>query len=437
MNRRQLLAAAGGGIIASACAKETIPDGPDPLTGDALMHDVSIYTAFGRHRSGSSGDLATSSWFADRWTALGYEVEQTEFETPNSDTFRANITMESGQAIDGFAQPPIVMTPEGGLRGVLAEWNEAFPSNVEGRIAVVHFPHPAGAPLAVAEHRAKYRKAIDEAGKVGAIGVVAATSGPSEEIVSLNTPLDAKGTVPLLVVAGAVHPILMAQVNAQKQGMMRIEGEGGMRTAKNTVARHGKRGPWLIVSTPQSGWFQCGGERGPGVAISLALSDWVRRQGFDNRLLFIATSGHEWNDTGAHIFHEKQAPDPAETALWLHLGASFGARGYDASGDKLVPLDTPNEQRIFMVSEDLLPIVKTAFVGQPQLEDATPGSLERSAGELTLVIKEGYKSYAGFFGAHALFHTPFDDETATTPQILEPIARSLATMIEAKLRAKG
>ena len=36
----------------------------------------------------------------------------------------------------------------------------------------------------------------------------------------------------------------------------------------------------------------------------------------------------------------------------------------------------------------------------------------------------------------ALFHTPFDDETSTTPEIMEPIARACAKLIEARLRRK-
>jgi hypothetical protein len=433
MNRRELLAATGG-LVAAGCQKAgekaaLIPAGPDPLTGGALMHDVSIYTAFGRHRSGSSGDIATSSWIFDRWTSLGYEIEQTPFEAPNADTFRASLLV-GDTSLDGFAQPPLAMTPEGGLRGVLAEWKPEKPANVSGKIAVVFIPLPASGAIPSAAYRAAY----DACEKAGAIGIVGLVSGPSEEMVAINTPITATFKTPTLNLGSGTRPFMTAVIG--KEATLRVEGPGGTRTAKNTIARYGKKGPWLIVSTPQSGWFNCGGERAPGVAMSLALSDWALRQKFENRLLFIATSGHEWNDAGAHIFHEKGAPEPGETALWLHLGASFGARGYDASGKNLVPLDTPNPLRTLMVSEDMEPICKDAFAGQPGISSPTIGTVEKSAGELTLVIKEGYKSYAGFFGQHALFHTPFDDDTATTPAIMEPIARACAKLIETKLRAK-
>lgn len=31
----------------------------------------------------------------------------------------------------------------------------------------------------------------------------------------------------------------------------------------------------LAVSTPTSGWFNCGGERGPGIAVFLSLVSWL------------------------------------------------------------------------------------------------------------------------------------------------------------------
>lgn len=438
MNRRTLLMtggalAASGGLILPGCSpaptQPKTPTGPDPLRGEALMQDVSTYLAFGIHRSGSSGDKATSNWFADRFAALGYEIEQPEFEIPNADTFRASITL-GNREIGGFCQPPYVRTPEGGLRAPLAVWNPAFPTDVAGRIAVVHVPREPGA----LSPSAAYRKAFEEAHAAGALGIIAPISSPSGEICAINVPADIAPVGPVLMVGEAMKAILDVAINSDTQAVLRVEGEGGMRPARNTIARRGKKGPWLIVSTPQSGWFTCGGERGPGVAMSLALADWAARQDFDNRLLFVTTSGHEWTDHGAHLFHENQAPDPAETALWLHLGASFAARGYEETLDGLKPLDTPNPTRTFMVSADLMPTARTAFAQAPGLEQPSPSSLEESRGELTLVIKEGYATHAGFFGAHGLFHTPFDDETATTPEIMEPIARACAALIEARLR---
>ena len=94
------------------------------------------------------------------------------------------------------------------------------------------------------------------------------------------------------------------------------------------------------------------------IAMHRALAAWAATQTFPVRWLFIATSGHEWVDAGAEIFHHTQAPGPDNTVLWYHLGASFGARAYEETADGLVPLDTPNLARTLMATKDLVPIAK-------------------------------------------------------------------------------
>src|SRR5262245_53381383 len=112
MNRRELLATAGA-LAATACSPQqkagpaasaavSVPTG-DPFTGDKLMADVQKYVSFGTHRTGSPGDVSTSDWFAARWKALGYDIEQTEFPAPNADTRVAKLRFGT-EAIDGFAQ---------------------------------------------------------------------------------------------------------------------------------------------------------------------------------------------------------------------------------------------------------------------------------------------------------------------------------------------
>lgn len=441
MNRRNVLMAggllAGGGLWLPGCSPSGTPDAQtpysdrreDPLAGDALMQDVKTYVAFGTHRAGSSGDKATSNWFADRFASLGYEVEQPEFEILNGDTLRAQISL-GNMSIEGFAQPPVTRTPEGGLRAALATWNPAFPKDVEGRIAIVHVPRAAGQWIP----GLGYREAFQAARAAGAVGIVAPMSGPSREIVALNTPPAMTFDCPVLIFPEQLKAVFENAVNSAVEVVMRVDPVGGMRLARNTIARRGDRGPWLIVSTPQSGWFKCGGERGPGVAMALALADWAARQDFPNRLLFVTTSGHEWGDTGAHLFHEQQAPEPEDTAFWFHLGASYGARAYEETPEGLKPLDAPNPVRTFMVSGDLMDRARSVFATTPGLEEPTPSTYEAALGELKLVVGEGYPTHAGFFGAHGHFHTPFDDDEATSPEILEPIARSCAALIEAALR---
>jgi hypothetical protein len=443
MNRRDILKAAGGFAAAggiAACDKlpkaaevtTANPGTADPLLGASLMKDVEAYVDFGIHRSGGAGDVATSEWFARRWKALGYDVTQTAFDLPNTDTTTASLEI-GGETFDGFAQPPMAFTSAGGLVAPLAVWNPKSPGDVTKRIAVVYVERSAGAPSPSAAYRDAFAKARD-AGAVGAVGVI---SGPSREIVAINTPVDLKVGIPVLLIGEREKQRLEAGLSKKQPGKLRIEGTGGMRSARNTVAKYGKAGPWLIVSTPQSGWFTCGGERGPGIAMALALSEWALQKQLPCRLCFTANSGHEWMYHGADVFREKDAPKPADTALWVHLGASYGARGYQETPAGVQPLETANDVSVLMVSADMDDSAKAAFAGQPGLGYPVVGTVEKSAGELTALIRQGYGSYFGFFGATALFHTPVDTAASTSPAIMEPITRAIAKMIEDRLTRKG
>jgi hypothetical protein len=445
MNRRDILKAAGGlaaasslaacdklpkaGSPAAGAAGVAHPGAADPLLGGSLMKDVETYVGFGIHRSGGAGDAATSDWFAKRWKALGYDVTQTPFDLPNADTTTASLEV-GGETFDGFAQPPLTFTPAGGLSAPLAMWNPQSPGDVTKCIAVVHVDRQPGSPSPSAAYRGAFGKARD-AGAVGAIGIV---SGPSGEIVAINTPVDLTVEIPVLLVGEREKARLLAAMAKRTPGKLHVEGPGGFRTARNTVAKFGKTGPWLIVSTPQSGWFTCGGERGPGIAMALALSEWALQKPLPYRLCFTANSGHEWMYHGADVFREKDAPKPAETALWVHLGASYGARGFQETPAGVQPLETANDASTLMVSPDLNDAAKAAFAGQPGLGNPVVGTVERSAGELTALIKEGYGSYFGFFGATALFHTPVDMASSTSAAIMEPIARSISKLIEDRLK---
>jgi hypothetical protein len=440
MNRRDILKAAGGLATASslaACDKlpkagSSSSGAADPLLGAALMKDVETYVGFGVHRSGGQGDAATSDWFARRWKALGYDVTQTAFDLPNTDTTTASLEV-GGETFEGFAQPPMSFTPASGLAAPLATWNPKSPGDVARRIAVVHVERSAGAPSPSAAYRDAFNKARD-AGAAAAVGVI---SSPSREIWAINTPVDLKAGIPVLLIGEREKQRLDAALAKKQPGKLRIEGPGGMRSARNTVAKsgakYGKTGPWLVVSTPQSGWFTCGGERGPGIAMALALSEWALQKKLPFRLCFTANSGHEWMYRGADIFREKDAPKPDETALWVHLGASFAARDYRETPTGVQPLETANPGCVLMVSQDLADGARAAFAGEPGLDTPVVGTVEKSAGELTALIEEGYKSYFGFFGYSALFHAPTDTAASTSGAIMEPIARSIAKLIEARL----
>lgn len=441
MNRRELLAGAGA-VALTACNQNQQGAAPaaagpaivkpmgDPFAGAKLMSDVETYVGFGTHRTGSAGDIATSDWLSKRWKELGYEIEQTEFSVPNADTTVAKLRIGS-EAFDGFAQPPLSFTPEGGVNAPLAWWNQKSPADVSGNIALVHIPRQPGAP----SPGAAYRDAFQRCELAGAVGIVALMSGPSGEVVAINTPVEMLMTKPVLQLGEKEKPRLEKALATKQPGKLIIEGPGSFRNGKNTIARRGTAGPWVIISTPQSGWFTCGGERGPGIAMSRALSEWALTMNYPVRWLFIATSGHEWTDFGAEMFHKNQAPAPKDTAIWFHLGASFGARAYDETATGLVAKDTPNLVRALMATPDLIPLCEAAFAGQPVIEKPAPADAAKALGEYRLVMQEGYPTSAAFWGANAKFHTPIDAADSATPEIMEPIARAIAQVVEARMKA--
>jgi len=429
MNRRELITGAGA-IVLTACTPSATTPGADPFDGATLMKDVEDYVNFGTHRTGSPGDRATSDWFARHFRAHGYAVEQTDVTCPNADTTVARLT--SGEIVlNGFAQPPLAFTPDTGVTASVVMWNAAAPEAVKDCIACVYVPREG--PVSPS---AAYRAAFQQAAAAGAIGILGVISSPSGELVAINTPLGMAPEPPVLLIGEKDRATVDALILSTQPATLTITGPGGERTGVNTVATRGKEGdPWVIISTPQSGWFTCGGERGPGIAMHRALAAWAATLTFPVRWLFVATSGHEWVDAGAEIFHHTQAPGPNETVLWYHLGASFGARAYEETAEGLVPLDTPNLTRTLMATKDLIPLCEAAFAGQVVIEKPLAADPRTALGEYRLVLAESYKSGAGFWGGNAHFHTPIDDATTTTPEIMAPIAKAIAQVVEQKLKA--
>jgi hypothetical protein len=258
-------------------------------------------------------------------------------------------------------------------------------------------------------------------------------SGPTDGVIAINTPIDLRGSVPVLQVGKKERPTLDAASNAGSPVTLIIQGPGGERTGYNTVATSGSVGPWVVVSTPQSGWFNCGGERGPGIAIARALSTWAISSGLPVRWLFVSTSGHEWVDHGATLFHELAAPAPDETALWYHLGAGFGARAFVEQGSTLIAQSGPNQRRAHMATQDLHELIAAVFAGQPIIDRPLAADATLARGEFRLLLERGYRTAAGFWGANAHFHTPADGSNSTTAEVMEPIARAISHVIRRKL----
>lgn len=404
-----------GGALAGAAMSAAAAG--DPLSGAALYADVVRYAGLGEHRTGTEGDLATSDWLESELKAAGCQVERQSFAVPVFDFKAASVEGGGGARLDGFP----IWTPQAGeAAGPLS--TEARP----GAVAVLSFPPGTGAALGVAD---AYRKPIQAAIAAGAVAVVAITENPLGELVAFNAPSNtAPWTVPVVAVAGREGPGLLTAARAGAVARIRLEGVMKSGVADNLVARGTGKGKPLIVSTPKSGWFRCAGERGSGLAIWLGLAR--RFAASDRSFVFMAASGHEFDGYGGRLFAEQPAPKPAEARGWVHIGANVAAYDFALDNGKIVRQTRPQSGRRLAVSEKLLPAARQAFAGQPGYAEPADIDVSAAPGEIAEYQRRGYAPLIGMVGLHPLHHTRRDRPDVTGPELLEPVARGLATLIE-------
>jgi hypothetical protein len=150
-----------------------------------------------------------------------------------------------------------------------------------------------------------------------------------------------------------------------------------------------------------------------------ALARWTRCN-----IVFVATSGHEVGHGGMAQFLAHEAPSPAMTALWLHLGASLACHPCERHEGawRAVP-DSGSLGRYLLGSDDVVqrfgPLEGTVLTG-PQA----------AIGELREVHKAGYPRFAGMVGMNPLFHTSADGAFVTSGAILAPVLAAFEAMMD-------
>lgn len=392
---------------------------------ERLFTDVQSYTVAGNKQSGGEGDRWTADWTAKRLSSAGFEVERQTFDVPWFEASRCDLRL-GDITIPLVAQPLAIETGEAGLAAPLrlAE----IPERLDGAIAVVRLPFRRWSSLV---DRAA-REPLADALARGASGVILITTGPTGEALLLNVPAGHPvSEKPLALLAPRLAAPVIEAARHGAAAKLALRGRGGARAAQNIIGRLVRSGrPWLVVSTPRSGWTDCAGERGPGIAMWLALADWMPRAFPQHSLLFLCNSGHEYENLGASHIADKFGPAPSETAFWLHLGANAAARDYQEMPGRLLPLPSADPYRFLMTSPEFVARAREIFKGQPGLEMAYP-SAEGTAGELSEVIKAGYTRHAGIFGAHRHHHAVTDDLSTVTPDPLAATARGVRDLLSA------
>jgi hypothetical protein len=384
-----------------------------------MYADVVRYCAFGDHRTASEADLRTVAWLKTRLRDLGFETQRQPFRVRQFFLRKCRLTVQ-GEGVDAF---PLWFPQPAGREPLVARLAD-FPGGRfrAGDIALVTFPPVSGATI-LPEHADLILDAFD----ARAWAVVAVSSHLDGEIVALNTPGNPEPWPGPVLLAGARDAErLMCAAGEGYEAAVVLDGDWRDLSAKNIVGRRNGRGPALVVSTPVSGWFQCGGERGPGIAIWLALAEWAASEGLP--CMFIGTSGHELGNRGMHAFLRELAPHPDDVDCWLHLGAGVATHEWCDGPSGPERTGRPDPRRRLMASEDLAEAVVRPFAGHAGLDRVS----DRAVGEMEVILEHDYRGF-GIAGAHRYFHTPADSPEMTSPELLADVSAAIITAVEAAL----
>jgi hypothetical protein len=392
-----------------------------PLSGQRLFERVKHYASLGEHRTGDVADRETSQWLAEELTSLGFAVERQPFSVTQFFPAEQRLEVE-GKSISVFPH----WLPETTKAPIEAPLAPLGSEELSGKIAYL-------APELAGEwYRVRPSKAAETAAGKGALALAIALTHPSGEIYATNAAppfLGQRLPIPTVILAAQDAPSLAAAMESGAPATLLSAGEHRTVEATNVIARYPATpvpgAPWIVVSTPTSGWFRCAGERGGGVALWLGLAEWVA--GSDGAAarnwLFVANSGHELSFAGAHQ-SMGLVPPPEDVGAWLHLGASIGARKWAYEGGDLEPLERVHDFNRLFYAPELKPLAESAFSSVPDLEVLPATELRRAHSELGEILHAGY-SAMGFVGPHRFFHTPRDTPEVTSPALLAPYGEAL------------
>jgi hypothetical protein len=420
-NRREFLAlGASTAILPGSVIAEP---GTPPGKSSGTAADLARYTGFGIKASGGPGDTAAGEWIEGELRAAGFDVVRQPFQAPYFDATTA--ILASGTAVSEVI-PQAIVVPGTVTGPLVSVGTPCATQDLDGAVALVELPYQRWSTATAKPVRDTVAAAL----AAGATGAVIVTSGPTGEALALNAPADRPlfGRPAAILAPNDAKPFRLA-AQTRAPATLTLAGRGGMRPAFNLAGKIERgAGSWVVVSTPRSGWFTCAGERGPGIAVWLSLARWAVKGLPAHNLLFTCNSGHEYENLGSAHLIQEIAPRPAETALWLHLGANVAARDWHDFGSRLEPLPSADPQRILVVSPGLLHAARSAFAGLPGLEAPYP-STEGGAGELSNILAAGYPRVAGIFGAHRYHHAKTDDARAVSAPLIGPVTSACRALL--------
>ncbi len=430
-SRRDLLVGAiGVGALATGAAPgaEAAANASAPASDAAWLQGVlERFAGFGVKASGGAGDTASGAWLEGDLTALGFRCERQAFEVPYAEVRKATLAVGAQQAAV-FPQAIVRPTGAGGVTAPLKLASAG--GSLDGVIALIVLPMRRWVSMAEGPVASALTDAFDR----GAMAAVLVTTGPTGEAIALNVSATKPGfQKPVVILAPKdAGPFTVAAAKGAS-ATLTVDADSSKRPAYNLIARlDRKSAKTLIVSTPRSGWFTCASERGAGLAVWLSLAHGLATAKANVNLEFVATSGHEYIYLGGEQYLEHHAPKPADTHMWVHIGASAAARDWHELAT-LRPLPSTDAQRVLTATPDRIECAKRAFKGLNGLEAVYEANKANAGGELVNVIEAGYASAIGLYGGHRFFHTPGDDMRCVSGELVAPVAKAFRAVIDASL----
>jgi hypothetical protein len=425
ITRRQGIALSGA-ALATGCATPGGTGGPaDAFSLESISADLDFLDKGQALHTGAAGDLALAERVAQRLRGAGFSVDLQPIEAPG---FRLRKATVAAGSVQVPVVPQAIVTPTGpaGLEAPLRLWQDASDTpRMKDAIAVVMLPYARHSQLRAPLIRSRLDQVIAGAPRA----VILVTVGPTGQTIWLNAPFEAPyAPIPIATLGPAPGAPIIEAAQRGDAGRLVIDGDVVRLASSNVFGRITGRGPILVVSTPRTGWTRAVAERGPGLATFLALAAWAPRALPRNDLLFVTTCAHEYDNAGGIRFINTLAPKPADTHLWVHLGAGFAARAWHEAGTELRPLPSADEQRFLVGAEDLLPTLRDSFAGLPGLESPYPASAG-AAGELGEILRHGYTRAFGVYGGHAYHHVDSDGINCTDPRLVLQAALAFRSAI--------
>lgn len=431
MNTRRDVVMGGAGLAAAPLLAHATPD--DPFALAAINADLAFLDAQAHLRTGGAGELALAARMADALERAGFRLTRQTVRAPFFEARRTVLAFEGGEA-ELFPQHIVQVTGPAGIEAPLVLWRLGDdPGRLSGAIALVLLPPARHSQLLAPPSNVSLQAAL--AGKPAALVLI--TEGHTGETIILNAPYEKPvADIPIAVLGPKPGKAAIAAARARQRGRLILDGVAGWRDSYNLIGRRNRpRAPAFVVSTPRTGWTPAVAERGPGVAAWLALAAWAPRALPDHTLVFVATVAHEYDNAGGQQFLASAlAPKPQDTALWLHLGAGFAGRDHHLLPNyQMAPLPSVDAQRFLVGTEDLQPLLRAAFAGQPGLETPYPASAG-ATGELAEVLHAGYRPAFGLLGGHLRHHMMSDRLPMTDPAWVRAAALGAQSVAEQVLR---